>query len=279
MIDEALLNKYNFTHKNEVTQQPSFVFAQKIVEMHPYGFCGGTVYGPRRIGKSIYSLKVMKEVFEAYGCSEEEAWDLAFHSMYFNPADLLVSLNLLVKRREVWPVVCLDDAAVGAGSHIWFTNRQMYYALNAVMNTVGTVVSGFILTTPNFEKMLDTFRDAEDIYRIEIVRLGEGWPRKASAYMIKILPSGTMRIRSKRDPRSGFVDEFSAYLVNDKYRRYANMRWPYTLQATKEALDKLKTAPKIPKGRREELRALKGEIESVLKEGEAKAEKTEDASS
>jgi len=271
---EYWLDKFDFT---EQKGKPSVLkwseFARKMVGMHPYGFRGGIVYGDRRIGKSIYSLKVMVEIFRAFGCTVDEAWELAFSSLYFDPRDLLTTIDILADRRLTWPVVTLDDAGVGAGKHIWFTDRDLYYAMNSVLQTVGTVFSGFILTTPNFERMLDAFRDAQDIYRIEVKYNGSGWERRADAYLIKILPSGTIRIRSKRDPNSGFVDEFSAYLVNKYYARYIDIRWPYTQATARDALAKIKRKGRVMKGDYKKLGELRAEIDSIL---EAQGKEKED---
>lgn len=262
---EYWLKKYDFTEDKGKTSAIKWSeFARKMVKMHPYGFRGGIVYGDRRIGKSIYSLKVMVEIFKSFGCSNEEAWELAFASLYFDPRDLLNTIDILAERRLTWPVVTLDDAGVGAGKHIWFTDRDLYYAMNSVFQTVGTVFSGFILTTPNFERMLDAFRDAQDIYRIEVKYNGTGWERRADAYLIKMLPSGTIRIRSKRDPQSGFVDEFSAYLVNRYYARYIDIRWPYTQATARDALAKIKRKGRVMKGDYAKLGELRAEIDSIL---------------
>lgn len=272
---EYWLEKYDFTEqKGKLSTIKWSEFAREMVKMHPYGFRGGIVYGDRRIGKSIYSLKVMVEIFKAFGCSVTDAWELAFSSLYFDPRHLLETIELLASRKLTWPVVTLDDAGVGAGKHIWFTDRDLYYAMNSVIQTVGTVFSGFILTTPNFQRMLDAFRDAQDIYRIEVRYNGTGWERKADAYLIKLLPSGTIRIRSKRDPQSGFVDEFSAYLVNKYYARYINIRWPYTQATAQDALSKIKRKGRVMKGDYAKLGELKAEIDSILEaQGKEKQEK------
>lgn len=279
---EGWLDKFNFTDREgdlEAIGQSEFPseFALKVVEQHPLGFCGGIVYGKRRIGKSVYALKVMVEIFKAFGCTEDEAWELAFASLYFDPRDLLKTIRELASRKMCWPIVTLDDAGVGAGRHIWFTDRDLYYALDSVLVTVGKVFSGFILTTPNFEQMLNSFKDAQDVYRIEVKWNGRKWDRRADAYLIRILPSGTIRVRSKRDPQSGFVDEFSAYLVNERYKRYDERRWSYVLFTADKALSKIKHEGRIMKGGRAKLEELRGEIDSVLSAGDKEVKRKGEA--
>lgn len=264
------LDDLDLTNAKVKRKIKGFQFAEEIVVKHPWGFIGGIIYGPRRIGKSVYALKVMQQVFMAFGFSKEEAWRLAINSLFFDVQKLLMRINQLASERKVWPVICLDDAGVGAGSHKWFTERGTVYALSGVFDTVGTVVSGFIMTTPNFERILGFIRDAEDFYRIVIKVTGTGishWQREANAYRIRILPSGTKRIRSKHTKHGGFVDEFSAHLTNEKYGEYANIRWPYTVQATESALGRMKERPKkLPKGSRKELMELKEIIDTALEE-------------
>ncbi|MBW2675043.1 MAG: hypothetical protein JRD89_16800, partial [Deltaproteobacteria bacterium] len=212
----------DFTNSEKVWE-PTLILAKKIVEKHPYGFLGALVYGHRRVGKSIYALKTMQQVFMAYGCEEEEAWRLAMDSMIFDTYELLQVIHELAKNAKVWPVLTLDDAGVAAGSMKWFSDRKSVQALNAVFDTMGTVVSCLILTTPTFQRVLRFLRDAEDFYRIDVTPL-KGWQRKASAYRIKLLPSGTKMIMPKSNPRSGFVDEFSTYLPKERFHQYWKKR-------------------------------------------------------
>lgn len=267
------LDKLDLTNAKVKKDIKGFEFAKEIVSKHPWEFVGGIVYGPRRIGKSVYALKNMQQIFMAFGYSKEESWRLAIFSLYFDVRKLLERINYLASEHKVWPVVCLDDAGVGAGSHKWFTERSTVYALSGVFDTVGTVVSGFIMTTPNFERILSFIRDAEDFYRIVIRITGVGqqhWEREAYAYRIRILPSGTKRIRSKHGKHGGFVDEFSAHLTNERYQEYANIRWPYTVQATTAALDRLKGKPqKLPLGSKKELLALREDIDTVLEDAKS----------
>lgn len=228
------MREWNFTN-SEVVRQPGLKLAKHVIAKHPNEFIGAVVYGYRRIGKSIYVLKVMQQIFMSFGCTEGEAWELALQSLYFEIPDILERIHELAQREEVWPALALDDAGVGAGSMKWFSDRKTVQALNAVFDTMGTITTGFFLTTPTFERILRFLRDAEDFYRISITS-EVGWDRRASAYLIKLLPSGTKRIMAKSNPKGGFVDEFSAYLPNKKYHQYKKKRLPYTIKTSAEAL-------------------------------------------
>ena len=254
------------------TKEPGLGFAKEILSKFPNEFVGGIVYGPRRTTKSIYSLKVMMEIFMAFGCSEDVAWRLALGSMYFDIEKLAHLLNRLAKEEKVWPVVTLDDAGVGAGSQKWFTDREQYNALKNMLDTVGTVLSGFILTTPTFTKIMPFIRDSMDIYRIRITK-HSGWQRIASGYKIDVLPSGTIRIRSKSSEGGGFVDEYSGYLVNERYAEYRHVRLPYTIKTTSEALEIIRKSQKRKVDKiigKDELIDMRDQIEEALKGYEKK---------
>ena len=274
-IVDSFLNEWDFKTMKMV-KEPGLGFAREIVEKFPNEFVGGIVYGPRRTTKSIYSLKVMMEIFMAFGCSEEDAWKLALGSMYFDIEKLASLLNRLAKEEKVWPVVTLDDAGVGAGSQKWFTDREQYNALKNMLDTVGTVLSGFILTTPTFTKIMPFIRDSMDIYRIKITKAGGahidrkdvGWERKATGYKIDVLPSGTIRIRSKASKGGGFVDEYSGYLINERYNEYLHVRLPYTIKTTSEALEIIRKSQKRKIDKiigKDELVDMREQIDEALK--------------
>lgn len=218
-----------FSHRKADLSKISLQFAVKLAECHPREFRGGIVWGEKRIGKSVYSLKVAMQIFISMGCTKEEAWELALASLFFHPHKLLQVLKYLNDNDLVWPVIILDDAGRAAGSHIWFTDRATYYALRDVFDMIGTVVSGFIATTPNFEKLIDMIRGDISFYRIEIVKVGgQEWGRVANAYNIKQLHSGKIRVKSKKDPKGGFMDDFSALLRDDWYIVYSRIRRSFT---------------------------------------------------
>lgn len=238
MIPE-LIKKWapEFTDRKADLSKISFQFAMKLAAAHPREFVGGIVWGPKRWGKSIYALKVAMQVFVSMGCTQEEAWGLALASLFFHPRALLETLGYINKNGFTWPILILDDAGKAAGSHVWFTDRATYYALRDVFDTIGDPISGFIATTPNFEKLLDVLRGDLSCFRIEITKVhGREWDRIANAYLIKQLHSGKIRVKSKRDKEGGFVDEFSAHLSDDKYTRYFDIRRGFTGEAIDFAL-------------------------------------------
>lgn len=237
---------------------PSLSLATEVIKRHPEGFIGSIVYGPRRLGKSIYALKNMMQIFQAYGCGEDEAWDLSLLSLYFDPRKLLEDINWLAETMRVWPVLCLDDAGCGVSGSIWFTDRGLYQGLGSVLDTIGTTTTGFLLTTPTFKKIVCMVRDATDFYRIEVKPSDRTKPREriASAYGINVLPSGDIRIKSKSWAESGFSDVFSVLISNERYYIYKRIRALYTVQTTKFALDMIKKRRK-PLPTREELQEIK----------------------
>lgn len=244
-----IMNLMNFS-KREKVLMPETTFARKVVEAYPFEFVGSIVYGPRRVGKSVYALKEMMQIFMALGCTKEEAWRYSMDSLFFEIDDFLKLTRALGDQDIVWPILGLDDAGHAAGSQKWFTKRKDVLALASVFDTIATTTSGLILTTPNFDRIVGFIKDAEDFYRVRITDEGsedKPWNRIASGYKLRVLPSGQIRIYSKSEEDANFKDTFSARLNDEPYEEYRQKRRMYTAKAAAEALEMIKETKK--KGR------------------------------
>lgn len=233
--------EHDFTDAKPAAE-PVMEIAKRIVELHPEEFMGGILYGWRRVGKSIYAIKTMMEVFMAYGCDAETAWRYALLSLYFDPHRFVEDINWLAERQAVWPVITLDDAGCGMAGSMYFTDRKLYSALDNVMDTIGTTITGLLLTTPRFTKIISMVRDAEEIYRIKVFKKPEDgkYGRVARGNAIIVLPSGKILICSRADDRN-FDHSFNVRLPDEKYRMYKAIRAIYTIQTTKAAMDLVKS--------------------------------------
>lgn len=257
----------------------NYQFSKQIAEKHPWEFIGGVIYGPRRIGKSLYAIKTLMQFLESMGVDEERAWTLALRLTYFDPTDFVIDTVLLAMDRKKVPCMILDDAGVGFSGSQWFSNRETAVALKSVLDTLGTVTTGLILTTPQMNKIMNEFSDATDLYRVDLSKLpvGEKGPHgvRASAYGIRVLPSGDVRIKKKTRPDSGFVDELSVYIENEKFEQYRAIRGRYTAKTGIDALRNVIGEEKVEKLFEGQDFDKRGEIYSKLEEQPMSREQVE----
>ena len=96
MIRE-LIKKWapKFTNQKPDLKIISLQCALRLVEGHPRKFKGAIVWGEKRVGKSIYALKVAMQIFISLDCTDEEAWELALASLFFHPQEFLENLKYL----------------------------------------------------------------------------------------------------------------------------------------------------------------------------------------
>lgn len=220
--------------------EPTLALAKIILDAHPWGLRDVLVFGERGIGKSVYALKVMEQVFRAFGYSEEEAWQLALDSLIFKLDDFL-DLARRIRREEcIYPIITVDDAGSGFGAKKYFTNRHAVDDLKGVLDTARTWVTGLIFTTPSSGGLL---KDVRDLHCFEVeIKKGSGgsksqgyenYPRRAKA-LNKRPGYGGKTWYSKR---KGYIDEFSCYLPNAKYKEYWKKRCKFSDQALEKAGD------------------------------------------
>jgi hypothetical protein len=217
----------------------SSILANKVLREHPNGFCGCIVEGPRAIGKSAYCLQVSKEVYHTLHpeLTEIEAYMMALEYCLFDVDDVLRVLKKTRKERKVIPCVVWDDAGAFASSLLWFVDMEAVTQLKAVMDTIRTAVTGFIINCPDRGSLLRNLRNYDD-YSVRILKDEGGgtgknnisketgqpyrnYQRIARGYTSFKLQSG------KRIFHTNFEDTFSCYLPVDIYRPYMEKRHMY----------------------------------------------------
>jgi len=214
---------------------PSFVLSKKILwAWRSGGFTSAVVEGPRGIGKSSYSMKILFDVYVCMGYDPEEAWKMALDRCLYRLDDIVTFLDKSTRKQTPDVVLCCDDAAVFGSSMTYFTNFKMVHLLQSMMDTIRGSVSGLIMTCPNQGQLLSFLRRYDSyIVRINHVEDG-GFQRRAAGYLWRTLPSGLKRIYPS------FNDFFSCRLPNDIFEKYQKKRRKYN----KENIESLKRALK-----------------------------------
>lgn len=206
LIDEEIRRlqreKFIFNITNIIIQKPTFV--------------GVTLYGERRIGKSVCGLLSMYEIYKD--------WDVVFKHVFFSIRDLTTFLMKCAKTDYKCPVIMWDDAGVSGGAQMYHTNRALVHYMGAVFDVIGTALKGIILTTPDSENLLKTLRRA-NFYKIKVTPGRSKYDRKATIYLPMRTPYEQFRLRTIA------VDHFDVRLPEAVYERYYIMRKSYSVSA------------------------------------------------
>jgi len=207
-------------------------------------FTGCVVFAAQREGKSSYALQVMYDIYKD--------WDLVFDHLFFRLDDVVKFLREAVKQEDlVVPIITWDDASVYAGSGLYFRNRDKALFLGALMDTVGSKVKGFLMTTPSPMNLLKSIRNYEFL-RVKISKADSNGGRLARGYKNIMLPSTSRRIRKD------FIDQYSVMLPTNVYKKYNAIRQSYLTEAV-ENLGKCMVDDGLSDGK---------EIEGIKKQGE-----------
>ena len=104
--------------------------AKKIVKVHPWGFQGATIEGPRGRGKSGFCLHTMREVYQYIdGISKDDAWEkiLGMGNYKEETPKILFGMNDVINSLEVLETIdmvnILDWQRDNTGRFARFTNR------------------------------------------------------------------------------------------------------------------------------------------------------------
>lgn len=236
---------------------PESQMAREIIKAHPEKLVKILVHGKERIGKSIWAIKVMWEVYEAlqelktikehpaFGrkagdrvinipdlvdmdSEEDEAYERTFSQLYFRPELFLETIDkteeyVIEKGFEAQvPTMQLDDAGIGLGGGLYDYDRDVYWELKETWPTIGTYVTGLFLTTPEPDDITDNFKGWS--YRVKIVEnpeKGEKYGRQARVYKEDTDALGIHRM-AKRE--GGWKENFSCFLPDKWFQPYARKR-------------------------------------------------------
>lgn len=208
--------------KINISHPLRYVLSKRIVASP--SMTGVIVYGGQRLGKTSYALQVMNDIYQD--------WDVTLENTFFRLEDIIVYLRAAIKEDRLIPVLMWDDAGIHASKQLYFTKKNLTMYLQALMDVLGTVVKGLILTTPNPDSLLKSIRGYE-FYRVKVTKANSGYDRIATGYRSILLPSGTRNISKD------FKDMYNAIIPDNRaYSEYQKLRKSYLT----DALDNLDAA-------------------------------------
>lgn len=208
-------------------QIPDSELACRILEEHPEGLVKVLIHGRERVGKSIYAINVMWEIYEALGYDEDEAYEKALDNLFLWPQKFLnkvdsVEEKVIEKFENQEPAMCLDDAGVGLGGALYDLDRDVYWELRETWPTMGTYTTGLFLTTPEPGDITEKFKGWT--YRVKILpdnSKDNRWARTAKIYYERTDAIGEHRYATKK---GGFEEDFSCYLPDKWFKPYYRRR-------------------------------------------------------
>lgn len=239
--------------------------AEKIIVAYEKGrFEAFTVTGKGRVGKSTYAIKSARDVHMTLnGCDMDEGYRRALKSIEFEKKAVFGVIRKYMEADEVLPILIWDDTGVHGSGYQFFLNPIEVAALKGSMDTIGTGVSGLMMTTTTAGGILKFIRDYH-FPEITITQQNSEWERIAQ-------PREYYRARSAwKTRKTNTYDKFSGYLPNWVWDKYITRRKVLAIKAIDSVL---KTIDKQTEGstgeetkikQMEEMTALKkriGELE------------------
>lgn len=230
-------------------------FTKQILNEYPYGHIQTTVYGPKRIGKTIYIMLSQMDAYsivypeKEYGYGIDWRFQKAMSNTIYTIEELIKKTEALQKQYDAFDGgdnqksfirksieegipeihVQIDDGGVGFNKYIYFTDREVVQELKNYIDTVGIVITGLSISTPSLTGVLGFVREYEG-YRVHIVKRSNDFRRIAKFYKIIQMPGGSIK------PRRPKNDPYDCWLPSDLYRQYKQKRGFYL----KENIKKLK---------------------------------------
>lgn len=218
--------------------------ADTIIRRHPNGFAGYVIQGERGLGKSMYAYKVMAKVYYKLGeyrnlktgkilpvNNELDAYKASLEYMIFSPKDLINLIDYNTHKRNMTPVLCLDDATVHFNSYKFFVDLYEVILLKGMFDTIRTVLTGLMMTCPKRRNLLSFLRDYDD-YKIDIKHApGNPMDRYARAYQFNWYPDDRkFKVTIPyQDKYSCFVPDERVYPEWGPYEKYMEKRESYAL--------------------------------------------------
>lgn len=231
--------------KIDEEKYPKLMGLSKItLKEYPYGHVQTITYGPKRIGKSIYYILIMMDMYAVLypDMSLDERFKKAMDNTLYTIDEFIAKIKGLIKKATVLTIdemiekgipelaIHVDDAGVGFNKYKYFSNRQEVEELKSIIDTIGIVVTGLYMSSPTLHGVLGFLQEYEG-YRIHIIKAASDFRREARIYKLIELPSGQMRIRApKKDP-------FKCWLPNDLYKEYYKKRKSYLQLGIKKLED------------------------------------------
>jgi len=209
----------------------------KIIEAHKTnGFESAIIFGKQGTGKTTYSLKVAKEVYQRLGHDPQEAWELALDSLFFEPKDALRLMKIFRENDRAIPVIIFDDAGLWLQKYDW--QREDLMKFYKLYNVIRNIASSLLFTTPSPNDLPFYIRE-KGWKLVKIIRNGshKNGFRKAQA-KIAVNSIVIKRGRVQNVAKWRTIDGYTVHLPDWVFKEYQERRKIYEQKALEE-LDKI----------------------------------------
>lgn len=194
------------------------------------------IYGPLRMGKSAYAMKVLGQVYEYY-FNRPLSPDLITQYMGFHPADVIDQWMDIDKRI---PMYIWDDAGYWLYSMDW--NNPLLKALQKYFNVIGTDMNCLVLTTPDPTWILSKLVNMPGTLRGQVFKRDGSDVSDAPSKLYARTCRGYKPYRAPDLKKTGvnvkWVDDYSCRIPDDIWNFYQPMRRNYATMA-KQAVRKV----------------------------------------
>jgi len=177
------------------------------------------IVGEKGIGKTVYAMTVMAQIFYELGNEAEKSWDLALDHLLFSKDDVI---EFIKRRRDgvQIPVFCWDDIRAHASGMSYIIEPNATVMLLGLVDTIRDSVCGFLTTAPDMKGVL-SFITRDIGYKVMIYGGKNHNERVAKGYYKFTTPGGQPRIKG------AFVDEYPRFLPSDVYQTVRKKRTKY----------------------------------------------------
>lgn len=219
-------------HTN-TTDQPISFLAEEIINAckdRMGSFVGGIITGPPRVGKTVYAIKVMRDVFRTLHpeLDKEKVYQMAIDHLFLKINGFLKLTSEKQRYMKAmlpqidWsqriPAGTLDDASIYAGAELYFQDQDLYTAMQGTMTTIGTAYSSILITSPTHEALTKCIREYYDYYIIKITHT-------SSDDSLATIQEWYKRPRTnKRALRKVAEDVFTRHIPKKIYAKYLGPR-------------------------------------------------------
>jgi hypothetical protein len=197
---------------------PSFALSGLICNAFRYDdFLLVIIYGPLRMGKSAYAMKVLGQVYE-YFYGEKLSVGLLKKYMGFHPAEVIDDWMDITERI---PMYIWDDAGFWLYSMDW--NNPLLRAIQKYFNVIGTDMNTLVLTTPDPTWILSKLVNMPGTLRGRVMkRDSTRWGRKVRGYKPYRSPD-----LKKTGVNVKWEDTFNCKIPDEVYSYYKPLRDGY----------------------------------------------------
>jgi len=219
---------------------PSLALARLICKAYRLDdFLLVIIYGPLRMGKSAYAMKVMGQVYE-YFKGKPLSPDLVRDYMGFHPSEVIERWLELGDKRI--PMYVWDDAGYWLYSLDW--HDPLLKAIQKYMNVIGTDMNCLMLTTPDPTWILSKILNMPGTIRGEIMKNRGGLSYSdAPSVVFSRYCRGYKPYRMPDLKKTGvnvlWEDDFSCRMPDDVWAYYYPLRRGYALRAKQRIVDML----------------------------------------